>query len=220
MFSELSTMDRMKTRRPDLYNSPEWHCILCNEEEDFTHLWSCKERRTTINTLVQDTITDLVNMCSTSLTELKKPTNIIRKSDISSLTCWSFNSSDFTLSDLIKGYIPLSLSLILNTWGLKAGTANNIIVKTISALQGKLKNIWTQRCELVVEKERLRGISRGMKRKKTGGRVRINTDNLVFPVINYDNGNNNINNNHREIDNSWRVWLKLGLLFGNSWQDF
>jgi len=72
---------------------------------------------------------------------------------------------------------------------------------------------------LVVERERLRGISRGMKRRKTRGRVRINTDNLVFPVINYNNGNNNSNNN-REIDKSWRVWLKLGLLFGNSWQDF
>ena len=35
---ELPTLSILKTRRPDLYNNPDWTCLSCHEEETLDHL--------------------------------------------------------------------------------------------------------------------------------------------------------------------------------------
>jgi exonuclease III/ribonuclease HI len=219
MFAELSTMDRMKVRRPDLYNNPEWHCILCNQEENFNHLWNCKKRKITIERYANELKYDIIKESTSVSLNSGKPVGKIKETDIDLLPCWTFNESHFSLLDLIRGYVPASLLEILVSWGLTLTQARSIAIQSIHKLQCKLKGIWLERCELVVKKEKSKNITKKVKR--SGKKNIINVDNLVFPVINYDLDDNIDNRSECTIgENSHNIWLKLGMLFGNSWQDF
>src|SRR5581483_4819777 len=51
MFEKLSTLERLKLRRPDLYK--DWNCPMCkNFLESFSHIWSCPQNMPKIRQLI------------------------------------------------------------------------------------------------------------------------------------------------------------------------
>ena len=70
-----------------------------------------------------------------------------------------------------------------------------------------------------MKQEELKNITKKIKR--SGKKRNINVDNLVFPVINYDVDDNiDSSSEHTTSDNSHIIWLQLGILYDNLWQDF
>jgi hypothetical protein len=182
---ELSTIDQMKIRRPDLYNNSNWHCILCSEEETFNHLWSCSHRKHLLDTIIKDTVTDIVMCCSSALANSPNKLKLVNELIIAELSCWHTETSDLlSFADIVRGIVPFALIEILVSWGLSIKQSRDILVQVFNRLQGKLRLLWHQRCDAIVAKEKQLNITKSIKKKKRS-RFIVNVNNLVFPLFNY-----------------------------------
>ena len=87
------------------------------------------------------------------------------------------------------------------------------ILPIVHSIQGSLYNdVWLVRCERLVKKELTLNITNKVKR---GGKYLVNSLNLVFPLIRYNNFSRNLH-----VANSWVLWCDHSCRYGNSWLDF
>ena len=111
--------------------------------------------------------------------------------------------------------MPSCLIEQLVTWDLSLKFTRNIITLVLNKLQYSFKNIWTRRCDKIVEKELSKNITGRMKKCRPKRAV-INPLNLTFPLI---SDNDNRRNRITQCE-EYLTWVTLGSQYGNSWQNF
>ena len=216
---DLPTLDRLKQRRADLYNSNEWTCSFCTEEETFDHLWSCKNLSFKIRFIVNKALKYLQQLI---LTKCNLPArSILTKLQL--LSCWSLNSSNnnITFTDIMKGYVPRLLSDLVMSFGLSLILTEQAVLKFMNHLLDLMyTNIWLIRCENINNREASIGITKEMKKKRTNIRANISRFN-TFPILNITSNNDldRINRHNNSLDRC-KLWCSLACQFGGSWQDF
>jgi exonuclease III/ribonuclease HI len=215
---ELPTMVILKKRRPDLYNNHSWTCCNCREEEDFSHLWLCDTRRSHINKIVDETIKDIFTQCSHALKKKNAMKNGLNCFQLAKLSCWKFSDLNdiFSLMDLIKGLVPSDLTFLLASWGFCPSITTDILLVTLNLFQIKIRQLWLNRCQRVIDKERSVNISHKQKRGGIKSRS-INPLNLTFPIC---RPLGHVQTIVKQKCDDWHLWCNLSCHFGNTWSDF
>ena len=212
LLQELPTLERLKIRRPDLYNNHAWTCCDCSDSETFQHLWTCRSRRPIVSSIIQSSISLLKYHIEAELNQCLSSVQYLR---LSSLSCWLLldNSDSFTFLSLAQGLVPADLFSFLSSCNISSTKCADIILRSLDDLHDRLRtDIWLPRNEKVIAKERLLGINSKLKR---GTGRRINPNNLVFPVANYP-----APVLVPALCDSWQLWVSSACTYGNSWQDF
>ncbi|GBB87698.1 hypothetical protein RclHR1_01420001 [Rhizophagus clarus] len=186
IIEELPTVEKMKTINNVIFK--DWKCALCEtDDETFDHVWLCDEQ--------EDSITILIAKCKEYLLLLinkyraNKDTVYTNLDNIISDDIWKciYDNDALTLLDLIKGIIPASFNNI-NTHLQNHNNFRKVIFEFRSFLLAESEKIWTYRCMMQHEKERINGIS------------------------SQDKNNRIVNNSyidiHRKIDNSNQFCLE------------
>ena len=161
---ELSTLEKLKLQRPDLY-STEWRCSTCgNENETYEHVWLCPARRNALITCIQMTQTSCVleinSVIQTPLTDEQVALLVDSPT-------WSLipDPDRFTFLETTKSVIHRNFVDLLQEFGCTYEQAAKIIVITFSGLFDLLqKVIWSNRCEDQIQAEHIYGIDPQSKR--------------------------------------------------------
>ena len=151
MLEELPTVEHIKKRRPDLYNS--WLCPLCNQQyETFNHIFDCRFARSKVISISRDSkfyLRSLIDMHTPhSRRRFISQVNL----DINNIWDVSYDFNFITFIDLIKGFIPHSLTSLLNDFF----KDNNITLVVISSFMDFIyvsirDKIWLPRCERMID---------------------------------------------------------------------
>jgi len=124
------------------------------------------------------------------------------------------DNDTFNIIDIAKGLVPKELSNLVKQLGLNSYLTSCIILNVLHNLQLNFKQYWVDRCKVLIEKELSLNINKKLKRKRFNGRS--NSNNLVFPVINYNSSNVRVTNKCE----SYLIWCAYSCNYGNRWQDF
>ncbi|GBC17050.2 ribonuclease H-like domain-containing protein [Rhizophagus irregularis DAOM 181602=DAOM 197198] len=102
---DLPTLEKLKRTRPDLYMD-ELTCRSCIDRmEDLMHLFMCKRRRLPMQQILQSYQNHLISkLLEASNLVDTDPTPFIAK--LTSLSCWSFSSTNWSSFALIRGCLP------------------------------------------------------------------------------------------------------------------
>ncbi|GET63157.1 RNA-directed DNA polymerase from mobile element jockey-like [Rhizophagus irregularis DAOM 181602=DAOM 197198] len=102
---DLPTLEKLKQTRPDLYMD-ELTCRSCIDRmEDLMHLFMCKRRRLPMQQILQSYQNHLISkLLEASNLVDTDPTPFIAK--LTSLSCWSFSSTNWSSFALIRGCLP------------------------------------------------------------------------------------------------------------------
>jgi hypothetical protein len=136
-------------------------------EETFEHLWLCSHIRPEIERIIRDTLHTMKRLIADVDNVRESKIEIFRK--ISSLKCWSLITlaDELTFVDLIKGIVPLELTLCLHALHLNKSQVHNIIFSSLNSLFMDIhEKIWKVRCKRVVDKELRISITQRMKKKQ------------------------------------------------------
>ncbi|GET53055.1 ribonuclease H-like domain-containing protein [Rhizophagus irregularis DAOM 181602=DAOM 197198] len=102
---DLPTLEKLKRTRPDLYMD-ELTCRSCIDRmEDLMHLFMCKKRRLPMQQILQSYQNHLISKMQEAgkLADID-PTPFIAK--LTSLSCWSFSSTNWSSYALVRGCLP------------------------------------------------------------------------------------------------------------------
>ncbi|GET62886.1 Down syndrome cell adhesion molecule-like protein Dscam2 [Rhizophagus irregularis DAOM 181602=DAOM 197198] len=102
---DLPTLEKLKRTRPDLYMD-ELTCRSCIDRmEDLMHLFMCKKRRLPMQQILQSYQNHLISKLleASNLADID-PSPFIAK--LTSLSCWSFSSTNWSTFALIRGCLP------------------------------------------------------------------------------------------------------------------
>ncbi|GBC51591.2 ribonuclease H-like domain-containing protein [Rhizophagus irregularis DAOM 181602=DAOM 197198] len=102
---DLPTLEKLKRTRPDLYMD-ELTCRSCIDRmEDLIHLFMCKNRRLPMQQILQSYQNHLISKIleAGKLADID-PTPFIAK--LTSLSCWSFSSTNWSSFALVRGCLP------------------------------------------------------------------------------------------------------------------
>ncbi|GET57871.1 RNA-directed DNA polymerase from mobile element jockey-like [Rhizophagus irregularis DAOM 181602=DAOM 197198] len=102
---DLPTLEKLKRTRPDLYMD-ELTCRSCIDcMEDLMHLFMCKKRRLPMQQILQSYQNHLISKLleASNLADID-PTPFIAK--LTSLSCWSFSSTNWSSFAFIRGCLP------------------------------------------------------------------------------------------------------------------
>ncbi|GET57910.1 ribonuclease H-like domain-containing protein [Rhizophagus irregularis DAOM 181602=DAOM 197198] len=102
---DLPTLEKLKRTRPDLYMD-ELTCRSCIDRmEDLMHLFMCKKRRLPMQQILQSYQNHLISKIQEAgkLADID-PTPFIAK--LTSLSCWSFSSTNWSSYALVRGCLP------------------------------------------------------------------------------------------------------------------
>ncbi|GBC39660.2 ribonuclease H-like domain-containing protein [Rhizophagus irregularis DAOM 181602=DAOM 197198] len=102
---DLPILEKLKRTRPDLYMD-ELTCRSCIDRmEDLMHLFMCKKRRLPIQQILKSYQNHLISKLleASNLADID-PSPFIAK--LTSLSCWSFSSTNWSSFALIRGCLP------------------------------------------------------------------------------------------------------------------
>ncbi|GET64616.1 RNA-directed DNA polymerase from mobile element jockey-like [Rhizophagus irregularis DAOM 181602=DAOM 197198] len=102
---DLPTLEKLKRTRPDLYMD-ELTCRSCIDHmENLMHLFMCKSRRLPMQQILQSYQNHLISkiLDAGKLADID-PTPFIAK--LTSLSCWSFSSTNWSSYALVRGCLP------------------------------------------------------------------------------------------------------------------
>ncbi|GET57877.1 RNA-directed DNA polymerase from mobile element jockey-like [Rhizophagus irregularis DAOM 181602=DAOM 197198] len=142
---DLPTLEKLKQTRPDLYMD-ELTCRSCIDcMEDLMHLFMCKRRRLPMQQILRSYQKHLISKIleAGNLADID-PTPFIAK--LTSLSCWSFSSTNWSSYALARGCLPklfVDLFVDLSIPGISA-------IKVIAAIHNNFvqkfrKRIWNPR---------------------------------------------------------------------------
>ncbi|GET57955.1 RNA-directed DNA polymerase from mobile element jockey-like [Rhizophagus irregularis DAOM 181602=DAOM 197198] len=102
---DLPTLEKLKRTRPDLYID-ELTCRSCIDRmEDLMHLFMCKRRRLPMQQILQSYQKHLISkILDAGILANIDPTPFIAK--LTSLSCWSFSSTNWSSFALVRGCLP------------------------------------------------------------------------------------------------------------------
>ena len=132
--------------RPDLYIDA-LTCRSCIDRmEDLMHLFMCKRRRLIMHQILQSYQNHLI----AKITEAGKladidPTPFLTK--LSSLSCWSFSSTNWSAYSLVRGCLPKLFVDVLVDLSIPRLSAMNVVAAIHNNfIQRFRKRIWNPRC--------------------------------------------------------------------------
>ncbi|GET51092.1 ribonuclease H-like domain-containing protein [Rhizophagus irregularis DAOM 181602=DAOM 197198] len=142
---DLPTLEKLKRTRPDLYMD-ELTCRSCIDRmEDLMHLFMCKKRRLPMQQILQSYQNHLISKIQEAgkLANID-PTPFIAK--LTSLSCWSFSSTNWSSYALVRGCLPTLFIDILVDLSIPRISA----IKVIAAIHNNFvqkfrKRIWNPR---------------------------------------------------------------------------
>ncbi|GET52551.1 RNA-directed DNA polymerase from mobile element jockey-like [Rhizophagus irregularis DAOM 181602=DAOM 197198] len=142
---DLPTLEKLKRTRPDLYMD-ELTCRSCIDRmEDLMHLFMCKKRRLPMQQILQSYQNHLISKIQEAgkLADID-PTPFIAK--LTSLSCWSFSSTNWSSYALVRGCLPTLFIDILVDLSIPRISA----IKVIAAIHNNFvqkfrKRIWNPR---------------------------------------------------------------------------
>ena len=155
---DLPVIEKLKLRRPDLYNCEHWTCVYCDRLETFDHLWTCSNIAHNLHILIEDCIHYLKKHIAPH-TDLVKELILSKLRD---LTVWRLDATygQLRFSDLMKGVVPMELLQGIINCGLSRKVALIICLDFMYHLMKVMYNkVWKIRCENVIEKELSLGIT-------------------------------------------------------------
>ncbi|GET00457.1 hypothetical protein GLOIN_2v1777499 [Rhizophagus clarus] len=158
LIEEIPTIEQMKKSFLELYDG--WKCPSCGlEDETFDHVWTCDEHRSLLLKIKNNTIDLLLSLL------FEYNPDITDYSALLTLNIWTINTDpdNFTFVDLIKGFIPLELTQILNLWIPRKQLLLVIIEIRQYIYEQTFKEIWIRRCSFIKEFERSLGITKKKK---------------------------------------------------------
>ena len=211
---ELPTLSILKTRRPDLYNNPDWTCLFCHEEETLDHLWNCPNNVQHVTLSLQKLLIDLENEIALEISS----TRYLIFQNLMRLKCWDTinNGNNFIVTDIMKCWVPKELVECLIHMGVSLSKARAIICKSLDKFMDRMYElIWMPQCHLLIQKELSVGI---VKKFKCSKKYKyFNQRNLVFPLVHNIVDNSFVNND--SLDRS-KLWCSYSNSYGGSWLDF
>jgi len=200
MLGELPTIEKLKIRKPKLYDQ-NMNCIRCNKKkETMAHIWECSSVTNDLilfERSIRDWLNDKLvfnknfNNSDNLIDELYKytiaeirlkdynteiNTKYYRDKGITSkkLTyIWDGNGS---LDDLIKGWIPRDLVEIFKKYQIKKNKKDidEIIIEWANKCHSFFRNIWKKRCNSLIDWEVANNITNIEKRRKNGNKRNLN----------------------------------------------
>ncbi|GBB98937.1 hypothetical protein RclHR1_03370004 [Rhizophagus clarus] len=142
---ELPLLEKLKITRPDLYIDL-LTCRLCHDrKEDLIHLILCTKCHTGIHQILQT----YQNHLFSKLREAEKladmdPTPMLRK--LSSLSCWTISSSNWSSYALIQGCLPKAFIDLFVDLSIPRQSAMKVVAAIYNNFVQKLRTrIWNSR---------------------------------------------------------------------------
>jgi hypothetical protein len=141
-FNELPTLERLKVRRPDLYDQ-DWTCFRCGHVfETLDHLWKCDFEvfHEIIELMRVETVLKTKKAYNTkhSNTDLTIPLLSDFEAACLALNCWKDNYADVNIFELVRGFIPTSLTSLINNVLRDIDLIHTIVQKIVTLLQTRL----------------------------------------------------------------------------------
>src|SRR6266511_2744049 len=163
IMEELPTLEYLTHCKPKLYE--KWTCMYCDHQETFNHIWICRHNKPILEEivlLVQDILFKLISLTQPNL-EYDHPAvmRIVNDPHI-----WNVEVSYdiFTFIDLIKGFVPSSLSSDIHNIVSTKTLTTSITTSFLQALHDQIyKDIWMPRCALVISREKHLNITQSQK---------------------------------------------------------
>ena len=158
----LPTIDNLRKRQPDLYDST-WLCHFCgNHEETLEHMFRCAS-------IDWSPITNNVINATNNLTQrLNINSNLDFNRILSTPTAIQNADLPSPIASLAAGYMPSYIFARLRTSGVlhhSTTVATNMIKTAVHSFR---QFVWKERCRRQTDKEQQLGITKSMKRTYTG----------------------------------------------------
>jgi hypothetical protein len=183
---ELPTMDKLNTRNPKLYPSP--NCIICNRQiETDLHPFICG---TGSNRLQQKLIFFLTEECA-ARAQGNKQSEIIQDQWTNTQIFSKYNQETeawhhVEWKDIIRGAITHKMVQTATKITNNSSSAKEAILKAMERFWEEKKQVWKLRCDITINWEKEQGITKREKRKKNPTKPQLirnpqknNTPNLV-----------------------------------------
>ena len=200
MIEEMPTIEKLKIRKPKLYNQ-DMNCTRCNrKKETMMHIWECS---TVTNNLVlfEQDIRGWLNDRIKNDENFKNPDELIEelyKYTVTEIQLKDYHTEENTkyyrdkgiittrltyiwdgygsLDDLMKGWIPTDLIDKFKKYQKRKSKAaiDNIIIEWAKKCHSFFKKIWKIRCNNLIEWELNNNITNIEKRKKNSNKRNIN----------------------------------------------
>ena len=164
LLEELPTLEYLHHCKPQLYTD-EFTCYKCGDTETFSHLWNCPLLYDTLIDIIDNTASLLINILTKFDDKYTNEHVTVQKIfDIPNLWTVQHSYDHFTFEDMIKGFVPATLSRLIHSLvGTKSTTTsitNTLLQFVFDQVQEKL---WLPRCAAVVAKETSLNITQAMK---------------------------------------------------------
>jgi hypothetical protein len=169
LVEELSTIEQMKKSYYSLYKRRK--CVYCNQEDEtFNHIWSCVNRLEEINDLMSLHHEILKLEVNEYLKEKKKA--LIVNDILLNISDVIWNTDDietkFNFTDIIKGFIPLSLTDKIFEITRNRESVKLIIYKYRQKFVSNINFFWKRRCDLTKELDKKLGIVKKLLKEHKG----------------------------------------------------
>ncbi|GBB96529.1 hypothetical protein RclHR1_27770001 [Rhizophagus clarus] len=142
---DLPLLEKLKITRPDLYIEILTCRSCCMRKEDLMHLILCSKRRTAMHQIFQSYQNHLFSKLHEAgdLADVD-PTPMIRK--LSSLSCWSISSSNWSSYALIRGCLPKLFIDLFEELSIPRQSAMKVVAAIHNNFIQKLRRrIWNPR---------------------------------------------------------------------------
>jgi hypothetical protein len=167
MIEEIPTIEQVKKSLYSLYKNRK--CPLCDQEDEtFNHVFLCEEQEDNLEFLIELVISSLLDIINKDSPENERWEIITRQEieDLDSIWSNSYDASNLTFIDIIKGFIPLELTDLILTKVKKKTYVENIINEIqIILLNSFWKGIWLPRCKKLEEIDKTLNIDKKVKKE-------------------------------------------------------
>ena len=191
----LPTIDNLRRRHPDLYDTT-WSCHFCgNQDETLDHLLKCSSIDWS------PIINNVVNATNNLMRRLNINSNLDFNRILAQPSAIHNSILPSPIASLAAGYMPSYIFARLRTSGIfhhSTAIATNMIKSAVYSFQ---QSIWKDRCTRQAEKEQRLGITKAMKRTFTGRNQHSQTlqTNSVTTTA------------YHAVKEKWKLTMKRGL---------
>ena len=164
LLEELPTLEYLNKWKPQLYPE-DWKCYKCGETETFAHLWNCPQLYDTMIDIIDNTACLLTTILEKFDDTFNNEHPIIQQMfNIPHLWTVQHSYDIFSFEDMIKGFMPTSLSCkirsLVDTNSTTTTITNTLLQFIFDQVQEKL---WLSCCNAVIAKEHSLNITQAQK---------------------------------------------------------
>lgn len=172
LIEELPTIEQCKKSFYKLIKN--WKCPRCErKKETFNHVWMCRSNKKKMKKIISKAFQLMFNLIKEKEQYNLEWSDFFKIYDDETYSKLVVSDTDLTFIDIIKGIFPSHLhSYLLNTIKMTKEDITEIAVKFLNFIYDETLDIWKQRCDLQIDKEKKFRIT-SRKRKPQKVRIRI-----------------------------------------------